>query len=215
MTFCYQETPYLVAVERKNNKNLYIRVKEDLTIQVTCHYATTDEEIEQIMVANSKSIGRMIDKMKQKQKYQQQFYFLGKRYDIVYTEFCDIHLGMDKVFLRRDFDVDKWKKQQALCLFHEHLKWCYQHFSREIPYPSLRIRKMKSRWGVCNTKLKVITLNTELITKELGCLDYVIFHELSHLVEANHSSRFWEVVAENCPEYKKYRKLTNSLGEEL
>ena len=40
----------------------------------------------------------------------------------------------------------------------------------------------------------------------LFCLDYVIYHELSHLIYANHSREFWTVVAENCPEYKKIRK---------
>ena len=73
---------------------------------------------------------------------------------------------------------------------------------------------MKSRWGVCNTKTHVITLNLELITKDIHCLDYVIMHELSHLVEPNHSKRFWSVVEENCRNYKYYRKLTNEIGEE-
>ena len=73
---------------------------------------------------------------------------------------------------------------------------------------------MTTRWGVCNIKTHVITLNTELITKDIRCLDYVIYHELSHLIEANHSKKFWAIVEENCPDYKKWRKLTNKYGEE-
>ena len=65
---------------------------------------------------------------------------------------------------------------------------------------------MTTRWGVCNTKLKIITLNLELIKRDIKYLDYVIVHELSHLIEANHSSRFWSIVEKNYKDYKKIRK---------
>ena len=66
---------------------------------------------------------------------------------------------------------------------------------------------MKSRWGVCNTKTHRVTLNLELIRKDIVCLDYVIVHELSHLIHANHSKEFWMLVEENCHDYKKIRKM--------
>ena len=204
----------IIIEKKKTTKNLYIRVKDDLAVHITCHTFTSDRQIEEIIRKNQKSIVDMIHRMKQKKKREEEFYFLGKKYDIVYTEFCDISLGKDKVFIHRDFDLDRWKKKQALSLFQEHLETCYDRFSRKIPHPTLRIRKMKSRWGVCNTKTHVITLNLELITKDIHCLDYVIMHELSHLVEPNHSKRFWSVVEENCRNYKYYRKLTNEIGEE-
>ena len=65
---------------------------------------------------------------------------------------------------------------------------------------------MKTRWGVCNNKLKVITLNTLLIKKDLKYLNYVIVHELSHFIYQNHSKDFWNVVEENCKDYKRIRK---------
>ena len=65
---------------------------------------------------------------------------------------------------------------------------------------------MTSRWGVCNTKTKVVTLNLELIKRDTKYLDYVIVHELSHLIHANHSAYFWALVEENMPEYRVYRK---------
>ena len=55
-------------------------------------------------------------------------------------------------------------------------------------------------------KTKTVTLNLELIKRDLKYLDYVIVHELSHLIEANHSKAFWALVEENCKDYKKYRK---------
>ena len=65
---------------------------------------------------------------------------------------------------------------------------------------------MSSRWGVCNVKSKNITLNSELIKRDIKYLDYVIVHELSHLIYANHSRSFWNLVEENCPNYKEIRK---------
>ena len=167
-----------------------------------------------VIEENYDSIRKMIKKVKEKIKFNSEFYYLGKKYDIIYTEFCDFKLGENKVFIKRDFDLDKWKKKQALGIFSEHLEMCYNNFKRSIPHPKLRLRKMTTRWGVCNVKTHVITLNTELITKDIGCLDYVIYHELSHLIEANHSKKFWAIVEENCPDYKKWRKLTNKYGEE-
>ena len=208
------ETYNLEIVKKSTTKNLYIRVKDDLTIYVTCNTLTSNKKIMSVIEENYDSIRRMLEKVKEKKKFNSEFYFLGKKYDIIYTENCDLKLGEKKVFVNRDFDLDKWKKKQALGIFSEHLEMCYNNFTRSIPYPKLRLRKMTTRWGVCNVKTHVITLNTELITKDLGCLDYVIYHELSHLIEANHSKKFWAIVEENCPDYKKWRKLTNKYGSE-
>ena len=59
---------------------------------------------------------------------------------------------------------------------------------------------------VCNKKLQKVTLNYNLIYMDTKYLDYVIVHELSHLIHANHSREFWALVEENMPQYKKYRK---------
>lgn len=210
MRFEYKDKSYdIVVLKKRTTKNLYIKVKDDLKIYITCNTFTSDREIKRIVDNNRKSIERMLDRAIMLDEKKQDFYFLGKKYDIVYTNIDEVSLGENKIFLSKNIDLDKWLKKQALKIFSEHLENCYENFTRSIPHPSLRIRKMKTRWGVCNTKTYVITLNLELITKDINCLDYVIYHELSHLVEANHSKRFWAVVEENFKDYKKYRALTN------
>lgn len=210
MEFEYKDKSYeIVVLKKRTTKNLYIKVKDDLKIYITCNTFTSDREIKRIVDNNRKSIERMLDRAIMLDEKKQDFYFLGKKYDIVYTNIDEVSLGENKIFLSKNIDLDKWLKKQALKIFSEHLENCYENFTRSIPHPSLRIRKMKTRWGVCNTKTYVITLNLELITKDINCLDYVIYHELSHLVEANHSKRFWAVVEENFKDYKKYRALTN------
>lgn len=198
---------YNIVVERKSsNRNTYIRVKSDSTILVTAGKFVSDRAISKLIEENYEKIVKMIGHQERKEENNQGFHYLGKQYDIVYVEYCDISFGSEKVFLNKKLDVDKWYKEEAKVIFLKHLDACYERFSRRIPYPGLKIRKMKSRWGVCNTKTKTVTLNLELIKRDTKYLDYVIIHELSHLIHPNHSALFWSLVEENMPEYKKYRK---------
>ena len=199
---------YEVIITKKiGNRNTYLRVKDDLKIYVTTNTFTSNKEIEKIIVNNQDSIVKMIEKMEKRCENNEKFFYLGKEYDIIYTSNEGITLGEEKVFVNRDVDLDKWYKKHATKLFQEHLDACYKQFSRKIPYPTLTIRKMTTRWGVCNTRDKRVTLNLDLMKKPIYCLDYVIVHELSHLIHPNHSSDFWALVEENCPEYKKIKKI--------
>lgn len=198
---------YNVVIDKKRTtKNTYIRVKDDLTIYVTTNIFVRDKDIAKLLDDNYDSICRMIKKQKVKNSNNENFNYLGKNYEIIYVDYCDISFGEEKVFLNKKLDIDKWYKKQAKTLFQEHLDMVYNNFSRSIPYPDLKIRKMTTRWGVCNTKLKTVTLNLELIKRDIKYLDYVIAHELSHLIYPNHSSSFWDLVGENCPNYKTIRR---------
>lgn len=91
-------------------------------------------------------------------------------------------------------------------LFKERLILNYNKFEEDIPFPNLKIRNMKTRWGVCNKKSQTITLNSNLMKYDITKLDYVIIHELSHFIFFDHSSNFWNLVAKYCKNYKKVRK---------
>ena len=199
---------YEVVITKKiDTKNTYLRVKEDMKIYVSTNVFTSNREVEKIIIKNQSSIINMINKMKKRCINNEGFLYLGKKYDIIYTSNPGITLGEEKVFVNREADLDKWYKKQATTIFKEHLDECYNRFTKKIPYPTLTIRKMTTRWGVCNTKDKRVTLNLELMRKPIYCLDYVIMHELSHLIHANHSKDFWSLVEENCKEYKKIKKI--------
>ena len=198
---------YNVVIDKKRStKNTYIRVKDDLTIYVTTNIFTRDKDIAKLLDENYDSICKMIKKQKVKNTNNENFNYLGNNYEIIYVDYCDISFGEERVFLNKNLDIDKWYKKQAKTLFLEHLDMIYNNFSRRIPYPDLKIRKMTTRWGVCNTKLKTVTLNLELIKRDTKYLDYVIAHELSHLIYPNHSRDFWDLVGENCPNYKIIRR---------
>ncbi len=205
---------YDVVIEKKKGvKNTYLRVKKDLKLYVSTNRLVSDRQIKHTIEENMKAIVSMYEKQLYKQQENSGFSFLGKKYDEIRTTGKEISLGTEKVFIGHDVeeaDLDKWYKKQAQELFANRLEYWYQNFDRKIPYPTLTIRKMTSRWGVCNAKLKRVTLNLELIKKDPDCLDYVIVHELSHFIELNHSARFWKVVESNYPNYREIRnKMKN------
>lgn len=71
------------------------------------------------------------------------------------------------------------------------------------------IRRMKTRWGTCNITAKRIWLNLELAKKPFDCLEYVVVHELVHLLERNHNTRFWGLVGQFLPDWRVRKALLN------
>ena len=207
MKFSYNNRDYDIVIEKKTTtRNTYIRVKKDLKVHVTTNIFTSMRSIRNLIEENYDRICKMIDFQEVKFKNNNGFFYLGKQYVVVYSDDEGIRFDGDKVFINHGFDIDNWYKKQAKKLFLERLNYNYDKFTRKIPYPKLYIRKMSTRWGVCNVKLIKVTLNSELIHKDINCLDYVIMHELSHLIHKNHSKEFWKLVEENKMDYKIIRK---------
>lgn len=207
MEFKYDGEVYEVIIDRKaRQKNTYIRVKKDLCIYVSTNRLTSTSSISKLLRDNYDRICDMIDVQLKKRINNSGFYYLGKKYNIEYIDSNKLYIDGDTVYMSKDYDIDKFYKKEANVLFKERLYYHYDNYSRKIPRPTLRIRKMSSRWGVCNIKTHIITLNLELMKRDIKYLDYVIIHELTHLVHGDHSREFWSVVEENMPDYKKYRK---------
>ena len=195
-----------IVIEKKNNKNTYIKVKENNTILVTTNYLVSKNQIMKLIDNNKAFIIRSLKRLEKKQERNDKFLLLGKEYNIIVMPNSKIEIINNNIYIPNMKKLDNWLNKQMKDLFLKRLDYYYNLFEENIPYPSLRIRKMKTRWGVCNTKLKVITLNSELLKYDITKLDYVVVHELSHLIHPNHSKNFWLVVSKYCPNYKKIRK---------
>ena len=205
MSFSYNDSNYDIKVIRKNNKNAYIRVKDNV-IEVVVPTYYTDKMVEKLVLENKSSITKMLNKASLKSEMNDGFWYLGVKYDIIKTPLYDIEFSNYKVYVNDLKNLDKFIKNKAKSLFLERLDYWYSVFLEKIPYPKLRIRVMKTRWGVCNRKNNTVTLNLDLIKYSVDKLDYVIIHELSHFVHFNHSESFWKLVSKYCPDYKKIRK---------
>ena len=196
---------YDVDIIKKNNRNTYIRVKNG-KIVVTTNYLTNKNSIIKLIMDNKKSIIDMINKDYKKQEKNDNFYYFGKKYDVIYG-FSDIEIVDGKIYVKDKKMLEKYITNSISELFSSRLNYWYNIFEEKIPVPNLKIRKMTSRWGVCNIKNHNITLNYHLSKYDISCLDYVIVHELSHFIHPNHSYDFWNLVSKYYPKYKECRKM--------
>jgi predicted metal-dependent hydrolase len=73
------------------------------------------------------------------------------------------------------------------------------------------LQRMKTKWGSCNPKAGHIRLNTELVRKPKDLLEYVVLHEMVHLIEPTHNDRFLAILTEHCPTWREARKELNEL----
>ena len=193
---------YNVIIKKKGNKNTYIRVDENNNIIVTTNYFITNNKIKKILDDNIKFLNKALNKEK-----KEGFYLMGKKYDIIVDEnIKNIEIDNNIIKVKSLKYLNNWYKKEIFKIFKDRLDFYYNKFDENIPYPILKIRTMKTRWGVCNRKVKSVTLNFNLVKYDYDCLDYVIVHELSHFVHFDHSKEFWNTVSKYYPNYKIIQK---------
>lgn len=137
--------------------------------------------------------------------------FLGKQYlkyemngikKVELTTSCLLcPKGLDESELL--FKIAKWYMQTAKSILAERLE--YLANLMQLDYNSFKISNTKNRWGSCDTKGN-IKINFRLIMLPHKIIDYVLIHELSHLVEFNHSKKFYRVIESVMPNYDEARK---------
>ena len=166
-------------------------------------------------------IRNQICKLPDKFVDQETHYFRGNRYQLKVLEYnCSpfAELIEKKIFLHVPLGADTKKKRSVLN------EWYREQLMESIPpivkkweiklnvsVERFSIRHMKSMWGSCTTKTSSIRFNLELAKKSIECLEYIVVHELVHLLEASHNSRFKALMNQFYPNWKHYRKELHSL----
>ncbi|WP_094227529.1 M48 family metallopeptidase [Methanolobus psychrotolerans] len=148
-------------------------------------------------------------------------YLWGKRYllEIIEAdEVPSVELKHKKMILRVRPGVNEKKKQEVIdAWYREQLrkaalpliaKW---EKLMDVKVERLLIRRMKTKWGSCNPKVGNILLNTELVKKPSECLEYIIVHELAHLLEPTHNARFINLMDKFMSKWQFYRGKLNQL----
>ena len=200
---------YKVIVTKKNNKNTYIKVKEDLTINVSTNYLATRRYIKGLLDSERDYLRKVLHKLKVRAEKEAEFYYLGEKYDIIWVPFSKVEVEGTRIFAKDEQQLEKWLKSEMKRVFMERLEYNYNLFDEDIPFPKLKIRNMKTRWGVCNKRDDSVTLNSKLIKYDIKEIDYVVIHELSHFVHFDHSKDFWKTVSYYMPDYKQAVKVLN------
>jgi predicted metal-dependent hydrolase len=96
----------------------------------------------------------------------------------------------------------------------EEYAWRLRQEGAVFPLPAVRLTNARTRWGSCS-RVGGIRLNWRLIHLPAAQIDYVVAHEMAHLLEMNHSDRFWAVVASLCPEYIQRRAALNESSRHI
>ncbi len=195
-----------IEIIRKNNKNIYFRFKEDLKLYVTCPIYLSQNSILKMIEENEAKLLKMYDKLVEKNKDLGLFSYLGNKYYIKYDEKVEEVVFKDNCVYAKDKEMlNKFYNDKMVVIFNEELSIAKKCFNN-LPEFTLKFRNMKTRWGVCNTKKMTVTLNTELLKKDIMLIDYVIIHELCHFFEGNHGKNFWNLVGTAFPRYKEARR---------
>jgi predicted metal-dependent hydrolase len=128
-----------------------------------------------------------------------------------------------------DSPILLWGIPQSISLGHDKkIAYYRQHLSKVMPSlfdkwqpivgataNEIRLKKMHTRWGSCNTRARRIWLSVYLPAYPIECTEYVIVHELCHLHHPNHSAAFWQTVATAMPEYRHWHNMLAGKGGQL
>lgn len=108
--------------------------------------------------------------------------------------------------------LESWYRHMARLIFSQRARSISQGLN--LSYNRIFIRGQKTRWGSCSRK-KNLNFNWRLVMAPRQVQDYVIVHELMHLIEPNHSKKFWSLVNEACPQYREHRAWLRENGHRL
>ena len=199
---------YIIEYEiiRKDNKNLYFRFDENCKLVITAPRFISDQEVKNLITKNSSAILKMYEDSLEKSIRDKLFWYLGKSYEVTFdNRVTELKFEDNNIICHDEEELEKFYQKECVRVFNEEIEVCKKCFNN-LPEFRLRIRKMRTRWGVCNTKDKIITLNSELLKKDIPLIDYVIVHEMAHFYEGNHSKKFWAILEMVIPDYKEKRK---------
>lgn len=213
----------------KRARSLRVRVESDGEVVVTAPPLIPKVVVDRFVRKSEAWIKRQQDKMKMRKMAYPNLDWdegivrvLGVLYKIefrpVQTKKVTVGKGVVGVNPVTGLEADMrktllmWLKRQAESEIIKRLKkWSEK---MEVKYNKVRFRQQKSRWGSCSHKGN-LNFNWRLIHFDSEVVDYVVIHELTHLVHRNHSRRFWQLVEEFDPLYKKRVKLLKNQHIEL
>lgn len=202
---------------KKNLKNSYISIKASSSAEfphakiVVKTPSVSQRFINNLLVEKEAWIREQLRKLEQsgakRVNLEDEILLFGEICSIDLEEATHLRELLQKMRVNNEKNIlrcyDDFYKQFA----QNHIVPRVEYFAKcmNLAYQEIKFRKMKSRWGSCSST-KILTFNTELIKIEEELIDYVVVHELAHLVHMNHSANFHSLVEEYIPHAKHLRK---------
>ena len=213
---------------RRKMKNIYLKVEKNAEVVVSAPPRTPNYIIKKL-------IQETIDEIKLRRNniltngHTVKQYVTGEKHIIFGKEFVlevilgnknVIKLSDDKIILViKDKDQDRGQIVMSYLrkvLYNKALEFINRYEKiMGVHAEQLRIKKMKTRWGTCNIEAKRIWINYELIKYPIECLEHIVVHELTHLLETNHTPRFYALLGKYYPNFRENDKLIKEFSKEI
>lgn len=218
-------------IKKRVLKNLYIRVKEpNGAVVVSAPIGYKEEEIKIFILKKLVDIRKIIAKLQFQYAQNKKEYISGERHCLwgkSYTLLVEegfnkyeITKEDNKIIFRLPVGVGLEQKEKYFNEFYrDELKKVLEILVEKvekyigISADEYRIKNMKTRWGTCNITKRRIWINLQLAKKPIECLEYVLVHEIVHLLEKNHTNRFHELVGRYYPSWKEAKRKLESISE--
>jgi predicted metal-dependent hydrolase len=218
----------LIEVVRKKIKNLHLGVYPPAgRVRVAAPLHVTDEAVRLAVITRLAWIKRQRAKFEKQERQSdreyvtgESHYFQGRRYrlNVVYQK------GRAHVVVRNKSTIDLFVREGSTTAQREKvfIEWYRQQLKAIIPpliekweriirvtVTDWRVKAMKTRWGSCSVHAGRIWLNLELVKKPQQCLEYVIVHEIVHIIEKSHNDRFASLMDSFMPQWRLHRDELN------
>lgn len=211
-----------VTMTKKRMKNIRLSISSAGKISVSLPYYTSYAYAYEFLVRKREWINNQLAKPHNLKLDDCNFvdngniFLLGANH-LLKVELCSknkVVFDSDFVIYTKDLNEEyvksvflKWCKKYFLNFFTNRLNFIYNQMFKVSPPPLVKIKTMKSMWGNCNYVKRIVTLTLYLAKARIECIDYVITHELAHLIYHNHGKEFHNLMTTLLPDWKMRKKM--------
>jgi predicted metal-dependent hydrolase len=189
------EEKITVIRSKKRTKSFGIKIISSENIQLTIPHTIKDNKLQEIITQATPWIQKQLHKNKTFSSIKKSGpFYLGEPISEDIPALEDYYRSRAKIIIQ---DIVETQSSRM-----------------GLYYKAVRYKKMKSRWGSCSSK-KNLNFNIMLMQCPIKVIEYVVIHELCHLKEMNHSSKFWNLVETHDPSYKTHRSMLKQYVLEL
>lgn len=213
-----------ISIKKKKMKHMYLRVlPPDGRVLVTAPNSFSDEMIREFVFSKRFWILEQRKRFEGQKVFEKHRYVTGERFDLWGKEYellvqeserpyqvvlsgerIVMQTGKDSTTEQREQLLNEWYRMQLKQAMPAVLQKCENLTGLSVN--EWRIKNMRTRWGTCNVAKKRIWLNLQLAKKSPECLEYVVVHELVHLLERGHNARFYGYLDRFYPNWKEVRE---------
>ena len=204
-------------IVRSKRKSIALEINKTGELIVRAPHSTTLDYLKKLVLHKKEwildkqnTVIQKIEKSRKEYRFGGKFYFLGKKYEIIPSNDNEnIIYFQNNFFINVKYEsyikdlIVKWYKLHADKIIKDRVTGLADDFN--LDFKKIMITSAEKRWGSCSSR-KHLNFSWRLIMAPIEIIDYVVVHELAHLKELNHSSRFWDLVGSMLPEYKKCKK---------